>query len=526
MTFRLALILTLAGLVACGGDGAEEQPATSGDGQEAATAVSTVAEDPPRPGYLALDENPSAGDILPMPFQVIWEPWRGDFDGMVERRIIRAVVPFGGYQFYYEDGRPKGATYDLLQRMESHINKELGRRNVKVYVVVIPVSRDELIPALLNGHADLVAGDLTITPERSALVDFARPMLKDIDEVIVTGPGAPPIENLEDLAGHEIVVRESSSYYEHLQALTADFEDRGLAPPDIQFADEILEAEDLLEMVNGGIINTTVMDDYKAEFWATVFPNVVVREDLVINEGGSIAWAIRRNSPQFAATVKGFLAKYGKGTLVGNDTYNRYLSSAVPVRCSHTRKALQELQDLVAVFQEYGEKFDFDWLMLAAQAFQESGLRQDRRSPAGAVGIMQIKPSTAADKNVGIDDVTTIDGNIHAGAKYMRFIADRYFADEQFNDLNQWLFSLAAYNAGPAKINSYRREAAENGYDPHRWFDNVEIIAARRIGRETVTYVSNVFKYYVGYQMSMHRGALREERYAAELQECAALLEE
>ena len=503
MTLRHTLLITLAFIAACGGD---ERPQASDDAAQ--------------PGYLAGDDNPSAGDILPMRFRVIWEPWQGDFDGMVDRRVIRAVVPFGGYQFYYVDGLPKGATYDLLQRLESYINKELGRRNIKVYVVVIPVSRDELIPALLNGHADLVAGDLTITSDRSEVVNFARPMLKDIDEIIVTGPGAAPLDTLDDLSGREVVVRQSSSYHEHLQRLVADFKARGLAPPDIHLADEILEAEDLLEMVNGGMIDITVMDDYKAEFWASVFPRIVLRDDLVINSGGSIAWAMRKDSPKFASIIKGFLQKYGKGTLVGNDTYNRYLSNAAHVRCSHTRKSLQEMQDLVAVFQKYGEKFDFDWLMLAAQAFQESGLRQDRRSPAGAIGIMQIKPSTAADPNVGVDDITTVDGNIHAGAKYMRFIADRYFAEEKFNDLNQWLLSLAAYNAGPAKINRYRREAAENGYDPNRWFDNVEIIAARRIGSETVTYVSNVFKYYVGYQITIQRGAIREERYSDELPEC------
>jgi membrane-bound lytic murein transglycosylase MltF len=528
MKLQLKVLLTLVWIAACGAEPTPQEPAAAGEEQEAAVAddagsgeQTAEAEPAPAPGYLALDENVSAGDILPMPFRVIWQPWQGDFDGMVERRIIRAVVPFGGYQFYYVDGLPKGATYDLLQQLEAYINKELGRRNIKVYVVVIPVSRDELIPAMLDGHADIVAGDLTITPERSALVSFARPMLKDIDEVIVSGPGAAPIDSLDDLAGREIVVRESSSYFEHLQILAADLESRGLEPPDIHLADEILEAEDLLEMVNGGMIDLTVMDDYKAEFWATVFPNIVIRDDLVINEGGSIAWAIRKDNPQFADLLKGFLRKYGKGTLVGNDTYNRYLSDASRVRCSHTSKALQRMQELIAVFQKYGEKFDFDWLMLAAQAFQESGLRQDRRSPAGAIGIMQIKPSTAADNNVGIDDITTIDGNVHAGAKYMRFIADRYFSDEKFNDLNQWVFSLAAYNAGPAKINRYRREAAENGYDPNRWFDNVEIIAARRIGRETVTYVSNVFKYYVGYQITMQRGVVREERYASELQECA-----
>jgi membrane-bound lytic murein transglycosylase MltF len=529
MRIQFAIPLALAWIAACGAEAPPQESATPGDEPEptvveetAGDSAATEAETASLPGYLALDENPSAGDILPMPFRVIWEPWQGDFDGMVERRVIRAVVPFGGYQFYYVDGLPKGATYDLLQRLESYINKELGRRNIKVYVVVIPVSRDELIPAMLNGHADLVAGDLTITPERSALVSFARPMLRDIDEVIVTGPGASPIESLDDLAEQEIVVRESSSYFEHLQPLIADFESRGLKAPDVHLADEILEAEDLLEMVNSGMINMTVMDDYKAEFWATVFPNIIVRDDLVINEGGSIAWAIRKDNPQFVEIIKGFLRKYGKGTLVGNDTYNRYLSNASRVRCSHTSKALQRVQELVSVFQKYGDMFELDWLMLAAQAFQESGLRQDRRSPAGAIGIMQIKPSTAADKNVGIDDVTTVDGNVHAGAKYMRFIADRYFSDEKFNDLNQWLFSLAAYNAGPAKINRYRREAADNGYDPNRWFDNVEIVAARRIGSETVTYVSNVFKYYVGYQITMQRGAIREERYANELQECAA----
>jgi membrane-bound lytic murein transglycosylase MltF len=474
MRIQFAIPLALAWIAACGAEAPPQESATPGDEPEptvveetAGDSAATEAETASLPGYL--------------------------------------VVPFGGYQFYYVDGLPKGATYDLLQRLESYINKELGRRNIKVYVVVIPVSRDELIPAMLNGHADLVAGDLTITPERSALVSFARPMLRDIDEVIVTGPGAPPIESLDDLAEQD-----------------ADFESRGLKAPDIHLADEILEAEDLLEMVNSGMINMTVMDDYKAEFWATVFPNIVVRDDLVINEGGSIAWAIRKDNPQFAEIIKDFLRKYGKGTLVGNDTYNRYLSNASRVRCSHTNRALQRVRELISVFQKYGEMFEFDWLMLAAQAFQESGLRQDRKSPAGAIGIMQIKPSTAADKNVGIDDVTTVDGNVHAGAKYMRFIADRYFSDEKFNDLNQWLFSLAAYNAGPAKINRYRREAADNGYDPNRWFDNVEIVAARRIGSETVTYVSNVFKYYVGYQITMQRGAIREERYANELQECAA----
>lgn len=517
---HLVFVTLLLCIVACDDGAAQNETAAETPAVEMAAGTELLSLPEAVDAAPAADVEALSEDLPPMPYSFIWQPWHGDYDGMVDRRIIRALVPFGGYQFYYEDGRPRGASYELLQRLEEHVNREAGRGNIKIHVVAIPMNRDELIPALLDGHADLIAADLTITPERSRLVTFARPMLTNVNEVVVTGPGAAPLESLDDLSATSIVVRQSSSYFEHLGKVSEDFVSRALEPPVIRLADEILEAEDLLEMVNGGIIPMTVMDDYKARFWAGVFPNINVREDLPINEGGSIAWAMRNDSPLLEATIKGFLSKYGKGTMIGNDTYNRYLSSASRVRCSHTRRALGEIRALSEILKKYGEQYDFDWLMLAAQGYQESGLRQDRRSPAGAIGLMQIKPSTAADKNVGIDDVTTVDNNVHAAAKYMRFIADRYFSDEKFNTVNQWLFSLAAYNAGPAKINRYRKEAAEQGYDPYRWFDNVEIIAARRIGRETVTYVSNIFKYFVGYQLTLERGALRDELYGDDLEDC------
>jgi len=112
------------------------------------------------------------------------------------------------------------------------------------------------------------------------------------------------------------------------------------------------------------------------------------------------------------------------------------------VRCTHSKRSPQDLANLVSVFRMYGEEFDFDWLMLAAQGQQESGLRQNRKSRAGAIGIMQIKPSTAADKNVGINDISTIDGNVHAGAKYMRFLADRYFSDDEITAIYAYLKTL------------------------------------------------------------------------------------
>jgi membrane-bound lytic murein transglycosylase MltF len=483
-------------------------------GAEAAAAESETADPMP--------VNPSTGELLPMPFSAIWRPWTGDYEGMVERRAIRVLVPYGGYQFYYDQGLPRGAVYELVQRFETFINEKLGRRNIKVYVVVIPVSRDELLPALSAGHADFVAADLTITDDRAAEFNFSRPLLSNINEVVVTGPAAPELDSMDALAGEEIVVRQSSSYYEHLRHLVVSLQEQGRRAPELKSADELFEAEDLLEILNAGMIGITVMDDYKARFWSGVFPKIVVREDLVINEGGSIAWATRKDSPELIEVINQFLREFGKGTLIGNDTFNRYLKDAARVRCAHSGQSTERIRDIASVFQNYGEQYDFDWLMLAAQGFQESGLRQDRRSPAGAVGIMQIKPSTAADRNVGIDDVSTIDKNVHAGAKYLRFLANRYFSDDDIDELNQWLLSLAAYNAGPAKVARLRREAQENGYDANVWFNNVEIIAARKIGRETVTYVSNIFKYYVGYQIISERSDLRAERHGDTLSGCLA----
>ena len=498
-------------VAACSNETNGQEPSTDQVPKQATVEVEQ-AEEP--------EEYPSVDEILPEPMATLWQPWHGDLDGIIERRVIRVLVPFGGYQYYFFRGRPKGAIVELLQKMEKHLNDELGRKHIKVYVAPIPVSRDQLIPFLLDGHGDMIAADLTVTEARSRQLQFSRPLLKGINEVIITGPSSPPIKDLNDLSGVEVVVRASSSYFEHLQKLNEQFARDGRDPVFIHEADELLEAEDLLEMVNAGLIPTTVLDDYKAEFWQRVFPKIVVREDISINDNGVIAWAMLPDSKELAAYVERFLRKNGRGTLVGNDTYNRYLADASRVRCAMSPNRTDGMDELVSLFKTYGEQYRFDWLMLAAQGYQESHLKQSRKSHVGAVGVMQIKPSTAADPNVGIEDVTILENNIHAGAKYMRFISDRYFSDHM-DELDRWLFSLAAYNAGPARVAKLRKEASENGLDRNSWFGNVEIIAGRRIGRETVTYVSSIYKYYVGYKLAEVRFAEERDRHGTELTGCA-----
>ncbi len=454
---------------------------------------------------------PSLDTLLPEQFGVLTVPWFGDLDGMAERRIIRTLVISGGPQFFYYDGKPRGLITELLGLLQQELNVGLDRRLDQVEIMPMPVSRDRLVPALISGQADLVAADLTITDARSELVDYSVPFARNVDEVVVFAPGkGQGVTSLDDLSGHSIYVRKSSSYFEHLTRLNDDLTDRDLAPVQIEEANELLRSQDILEMVNAGLVWATVVDSYKASSWSKIFSDMQVREDLVVHAGGEIAWAFRKDSPKLAAVINDFARGHRQGTLIGNVLINRYMENLSWVRNSTSDKGVGRLRPLLEHFRSSGAENNLDPLMLAAQAYQESELEHDRESPVGAVGIMQIKPSTATDPNVGIDDISSPAANIKAGARYMRFLMDRYFSDPEMGETQRWLFALAAYNAGPARIQRLRKQAAAEGHDPNLWLDNVELIAARKIGRETVRYVRNIFKYYVAYRLAWEDRALRK----------------
>jgi membrane-bound lytic murein transglycosylase MltF len=276
-------------------------------------------------------------------------------------------------------------------------------------------------------------------------------------------------------------------------------------------ADEYLEDEDLLEMMNARLIPMIVIDSHKGEFWSQIFKDLTLHPDIKVRTNGQIGWAIRKNSPKLKAMINSFLKTHKKGTLVGNILFKRYLENTKWVRNSHNEEELQRFREAIDLFQKYSDQYGFDYLMIAALAYQESRIDQSKRSPAGAIGVMQLLPTTAADSNVNVANIEEMENNIHAGVKYLRFMRDRYFEKEQMDDLNKMLFSFASYNAGPAKVSQLRKQARKAGLDPNVWFRNVEIIAAKRIGRETVQYVSNIYKYYVAYRLIVDKLESKEE---------------
>jgi membrane-bound lytic murein transglycosylase MltF len=439
------------------------------------------------------------------------QKWTGDFDGMAERHLIRALVPYSK-TFYFLDGADqRGLTYDSLREFEKYVNKKLKKKAVKVRLLIIPTKRDRLLPALTEGLGDIAAGNLTITEPRKKQVDFAAPHLTGVDEIIVTGPNSPRVKTIHDLAGKEIHVRASSSYYESLLKLNDQFKKEDREPLELVLADEHLEDEDLLEMMNAGIIPIIVIDSHKGKFWAQIFKEMTLHPDIKVRTGGQIGWAIRKNSPGLKAVIDGFVKTHKKGTLVGNILFKRYLEDTKWVQNATSEAELENFNKAIGFFREYADRYDFDWLMIAALAYQESRIDQSKRSPAGAIGVMQLLPSTARDPNVAIEKIEEMEHNIHAGVKYLRFMRDRYFEEEGMNALNKMLFSFASYNAGPARVNKLRREAHKAGLNRNVWFQNVEVIAGKRIGRETVQYVSNIYKYYVAYRFILDKLESKED---------------
>jgi membrane-bound lytic murein transglycosylase MltF len=455
------------------------------------------------------------GDTLTLDFAEIQKPWHGDLEALVKRRVIR-VLTVNSKTFYFHDkGVQYGTVVDSFRLFEAELNKKLAaekklkNKNLKVRVVFIPMRRDELLPALAAGRGDIAAANLTITPQRRETVDFTVPGMANVSEVVVSGPSSPKVGSLDDLSGKEVFVRKSSSYYDSLVALNAKFSAAGKSPVRLKEAPEILEDEDLLEMLNAGLVTLIVVDKHKADFWKQIFPRLSVHADITVRVGGEVAWALRKDMPELKAVLDDFITRHRVGTVTGDQLLKRYLKSVKYVTNAASDDERKKFMALIQYFQKYGNKYDVDWLLMGAQGYQESALNQKAKSPVGAIGVMQLMPATGKDMNVG--DITEVEANIHAGIKYMRWMITQYYDKEAMTPLDKALFSFASYNAGAGRVAQLRKEAARRGLDANVWFQNVELVAAEKIGQETVNYVSNIYKYYIAYRLILESRAAQQD---------------
>jgi membrane-bound lytic murein transglycosylase MltF len=497
----LGLLVVAATAASCSGQKSDAPQPTREAPPPSATA--TPAPEPPVPESAPdapLPPTPSPYDALPESVRVAMEkPFTGDFDAMIKRRAIRVGVTFNRTHYFIDRGQERGLTYESLKLFENDLNADLKTGNLKVHVVIVPMTRDQLYPALSSGKIDMVAAMVTVRPEAEKLVAFSEPTRTNVSEVVVTGPGAPPITTVDDLAGQEVFVRKASIYYETVTGLNQELNARGKAAVVIQEAPDVFEDDDVLEMVNAGLVNITIVDDYLAQFWSQVFTSMKVHADIAVRTGGNLAVAFRKESPQLRDVVNKWIRTHPKGDAFRNVIERRYLESVKYAKNAAADAERRKLQAVIELFRKFAAQYDVDYLLMAAQGYQESTLDQNVKSPVGAIGVMQVMPPTAKELNVG--DITKVDANIHAGVKYMRFMMEQYYKDEPMDEWNKSLMTFASYNAGPGRVRQLRREAEKRGLNPNVWFGNVERVASERIGRETVTYVSNIYKYYITYRL-------------------------
>jgi membrane-bound lytic murein transglycosylase MltF len=448
---------------------------------------------------LSAQKRPDAGDPLLPAFAT--EKATGDLPKIRQRKTLRALVTHSRTDFFLINNKPHGLFLEFLQHYEKHLNAGIKREEQKTRIVFVPVTFDQLIPSLLEGKGDLAAALLTATPEREKKVAFATNPKLRVNELVVSHNSVEDLKSLEDLSGKRMHVLRGSSYAEHLRGLNKRFAAQNLKPILIEEADSHMLTEDILELVNAGVVKLTVADDFKARLWARVLPSIVVHENLKVAEDNVVGTAIRKDNPELKKDFEKFMEKASIGTLLGNVLFRRYYKDVRWIKNPIGEKERKKLEQYIELFRKYGQQYGFDYLAVAAQAYQESGLNHDKKSPRGAIGLMQLLPSTAADPNVGIPDIEDVENNVRAGVKYLVFLRDRYFSDPVLAPEDRFAFTWAAYNAGPAKVRRMRKLAGEMGLDTNQWFQNVELAAGRIVGRETVKYVANIYKYYVAYSL-------------------------
>ena len=422
---------------------------------------------------------------------------RDDLPGIQQKGVLRVLTRNNPATYFLWRGELLGFEYELARHFAE-------RYNLRVEMVV-PPSRDDLIPWLLEGKGDVIAASMTISTQREAQgVVFSKPYFK-ASEILVGRAKEPEgrLKRPEDLAARTVVVRRSSSYWQTIESLKK----QGL-PMILKAAPEEFETEEIIAHVATGEYDLTVADSHLLDIELTWREDI--RAMFPVTDPEPHGWAVRATNPVLREAINQYLKKEYRG-LFYNITLKKYFKNARIIRTHVESRAsrtgsLSPYDDLV---QQYAERYGFDWRLIVAQMYQESRFDPDARSWAGAVGLMQVLPRTA--KSLGFSAVRSPQEGIHVGVKYLNWVRDRFEPELPVED-RMW-FTLAAYNAGYGHVMDARRLARKLDLNPNRWFAHVEkamrLLSRRKYARqarhgycrgsEPVKYVRKIKERYEAY---------------------------
>ncbi|NTX08222.1 transporter substrate-binding domain-containing protein [Myxococcus sp. CA040A] len=387
----------------------------------------------------------------------------GDLDAIRKRGVLRVLTRNSPVTYFLHRGDQAGFDYEMAKLAAAALKVRLE--------VVVPPSYEELVTWLKEGRGDVVAAALTVTPERQREVAFSRPYLF-VDEVIVQRVGAPKLESLAALKGQAVHVRRSSSHFATLKDAATQHGFTVVEAPEDQ------DAETLIDQVARGEIPFTVTDShilaaervYRDDVEAGVtLPGQGPRAGTEGHHG--IAFAVRPQNVKLRAFLDGFVQKTYRGTEY-NLARRRYFEGHRSEAPATTDEAVLTgaISPYDVLVQSYSQRYGLDWRLMVAQMFQESRFDPRARSWVGAQGLFQVMPGTG--KELGFRKLEDPEQGIHAGVKYMHQLIGRIAPEIPFKQ--RLRFALASYNAGLGHVLDARRLAQEQGWDPNRWFGNVE----------------------------------------------------
>lgn len=427
----------------------------------------------------------------------------GDFDGrMLEVRALRVAVPYSKTFFYNDAGNEIGVLPIVLRDLSAWLNAQYSSpaKKIPFEVIAYPMRLSQMIPTVVEGRADIAMGGLQINSADLKKVDFVEPMRFPAKELLVTGPSSPEISDMLELSGQVIYVKSQMRNHKGIIKLNETLKASKKPLVKIMELPENLDDEGALEMVNAGLIPNTVTYDWMASMWSTALPKIKPHSNIIFNDDVQMGWAIRKDNPELKQVLQKFIdfeTKHSRVLFGEWEVYANHVSKLTDARDPVSRKRYQEA---IRYFQSYGAQYNFDPLMLAALGYQESRLNQSARNPSGAIGVMQLLPSTGKLMNVG--DITSLESNIHAGSKYLDYLMAQGSLGQDLSPENRDLFAFASYNAGPHNIAKARQLAIKKGLNPNIWLDNVEIAVAQLVGIQTTDYVRNIYRYYIAYRLA------------------------
>ncbi len=404
------------------------------------------------------------------PDAVANSPISFDLEAIKKRGKLVALTLNGSTSYFVYRGQAMGYEYELLRRYASSLGVELEIR-------IIP-DVNAMFDLLNRGEGDIVACNLVVTRDRLKQVSFSVPYnftrqvlvqrlpeghrkmsLKELNKQIILGP--------VDLIDKKVYVNRTSPFFSRLESLQNEIG----GSIDIVSVPGYIDTEKLIKKVATGEIAFTVADDNIARLNATYFDNIDIEVQLSFPQ--QVAWAVRKNAPDLLSSVNEWFETDRKKS-VHAYIYNKYFKASheqwEKFNGEYSSLKGNRISDYDEMLKEYSKIIDWDWRLLAAQMYQESKFKEDARSWAGAFGLMQFMPATAA--IYGIEPSSPAEEHIRAGVLYLSWLDD-YWQERIFDPEERVSFILASYNVGLGHVNDAVNLAISFGYDPQKWEGNV-----------------------------------------------------